>query len=289
MDLSRVGLIGLGELGGALVRRLMQRGRAVVAWDIEPKRIESLVAEGAIRAHSPEDVAQSCDVVVACVTDTAAVRDVVFGERGICRAKSPPLVFVDITTGDPGAASEMAKRLHDATGTCWIDAPVTGGWTGALRGELVVFAGGEAEPIDAIRPLLDDYAKRVVHTGPNGSGQAAKICNQVIIGATLVGVAEALNVAERYGMRSADIPDMLAGGWADSVLLQDHGRRMAAGDYSGSVKIMLKDMDLSRSFGRSQRAMMPATDLSANLYRQLLERDQEPTGQVGLMWLYRNS
>ena len=266
----------------------MQLGREVVAWDIVDQRIDALVDEGAVRGDSPIDVAERCDLVIACVTDTGAVREVVFGDAGIALAQSPPLVFVDSTTGDPDVASEMAERLHAVTGTHWIDAPVTGGWTGALRGELVVFAGGDPDRIEAVRPVFDDYAKRVVHTGPNGSGQTAKICNQVIIGATLAGVAEALNLAERYGMSPAAMPDILAGGWADSVLLQDHGRRMAAGDYSGSVKGMLEDMDLCRSFGERHHAMMPVTDLSASLYRRLLEHDRETTGQVGLMWLYRN-
>ena len=288
MDLSSIGFIGLGELGAALVRRLMQLGRGVVAWDVVDQRVDALVDEGAVRGHSAIDVAERCDLVIACVTDTGAVHEVVFGDAGIALAQSPPRVFVDATTGDPDLASEMAERLHAVTGTHWIDAPVTGGWTGALRGELVVFAGGDSDRIEALRPLFDDYAKRVVHTGPIGSGQTAKICNQVIIGATLAGVAEALNLAERYGMSPAAMPDILTGGWADSVLLQDHGRRMAAGDYSGSARGMLEDMDLCRSLGQRHRAMMPVTDLVASLYLRLLEHDQETTGQVGLMWLYRN-
>ena len=120
MDLSSIGFIGLGELGGALVRRLMQLGREVVAWDIVDQRIDALVDEGAVRGDSPIDVAERCDLVMACVTDTGAVREVVFGDAGIALAQSPPLVFVDSTTGDPDVASEMAERLHAVTGTHWI-------------------------------------------------------------------------------------------------------------------------------------------------------------------------
>ena len=284
-----IGFIGLGELGSAIAKRLLATDHKVRVWDIVPEKVDAIVAAGAQRGDKSADIARHCKVVIACVTDTEAVRDVALGQQGLAHAGTQGQIFVDNSTVDPHAAAEMAELLRDRCGMGWIDAPVTGGWTSASRGDLVVMAGGAPEEIDQVRPILSAYAKRITHMGPNGAGQAAKLCNQVIIGATLAGIAEALGLAEKFGLSPADLPDALAGGWADSPLLQDHARRMAAEDYSGSVKIMLKDMDLCRDLSRRLDAPLPVTSLTAELYRKLVADGFDHTGQVGLMLLYKAS
>src|SRR5690606_4354135 len=123
-----------------------------------------------------------------------------------------------------------------------------------------------------VAPLIEHYSRRITHLGGPGSGQAAKTVNQMLIGASVAAVAEALNFAARFGVEAGRLPDALAGGWADSAVLQNHARRMAAADYAGDVdaRIMAKDLDIACDMGRLTTAPMPVTALVQQLYRQLI-------------------
>jgi 3-hydroxyisobutyrate dehydrogenase len=289
MTAPRLGFIGLGALGGALATRLQQAGHELGVWGRTPARLAPWVAAGARALPSPAALARECDVVLLCVTDTAAVEEVVFGAEGVVHGARAGSLLVDHSTIHPLATRTAASRLAEATGMRWIDAPVTGGVPAAQAGRLVIMAGGAEEDIARVRPVFACYAQRVTRMGATGAGQATKIANQMLIGAHVAVVAEALNYVANFGVSARALPDALAGGWADSAVLQHHGRRMAAADYAREVHaaIMAKDVDIACDMGRVTGSPMPVTALVQQLYRQLIANGDADKGQSGLMWLYR--
>jgi 3-hydroxyisobutyrate dehydrogenase len=285
----RIGFIGLGALGGAIATRLQAAGHELRIWG---RKLDTLAAwrdAGAQVMASPAELAAQCDCVILCVTDTAAVEHVVFGDNGVASAARADSVLLDHSTIHPLATCAFATRLHDRCAMQWLDAPVSGGVTGAREGRLVVMAGGDGEVLDRVRPLLAAYSQRVTHMGGSGAGQATKIANQMMIGGNVAVAAEALNYAANFGVAAARLPDALAGGWADSAVLQHHARRMAAADYTGEVSatIMVKDLDIASDLGRETVSPMPVTALVQQLYRQLIAQGDADKGQSGLMWLYK--
>lgn len=281
--MAKIGFIGLGAMGTPMVRRLIAAGHDVTTWARSGRAID-----GAPGASSPAALARACDVVIACVADTAAVEAVVFGANGIAAGARQGTLFVDHSTIHPVATRAFAEKLR-AAGMGWVDAPVSGGVAGAESGALIVMAGGEAADIARAGPAMTAYAKRVTHLGPNGAGQAAKVCNQLLIGAAVAAAAEALSFASRFGVDAARIPDALAGGWADSTVLQRHARMMAAGEPDNiDGRLMLKDMDIACDMGRATGTPMPVTTAVAELYRLMIARGHAAAGQIGLIRLYED-
>lgn len=288
MDRPRIGFIGLGTMGGAMCGHLLARGFEVSVWARSRERAASALRSGGAWADSPAALASSVDVVTLCVSNDAAVGDVVFGPAGI--ATAPALagkVLIDHSTIHPVTTRDWAARLRADTGMGWVDAPVSGGPGGAARGELIAMAGGGAADFDKARPGMEAYAKRITLMGPVGSGQATKACNQLIIGAEICAIAEALKLAGNFGMNAAALADALKGGWADSPVLQDHGRRMAAADYSdpADASMMAKDVAIAADMGRRTGTAMPVTDLVDSLYRRAIDEGHLDAGQIAPMRL----
>ncbi len=244
-DRPRLGFIGLGLMGSAMVERLMAQGRKAAVWNLEPERVPPLTAKGAVAMPSPRAVAAASDVVLVCVLDTTAVESVVFGPDGIANGASADKILVDHSTAMPLPTADMAKRLQAKTGMRWVDAPVSGGPGFAREGRLTAMAGGEPAAFDAVLPVMREYAANITLMGPVGAGQMTKVINQGICGVTYVLMAEVLRLAEEGGIDAARIPDCLAGGHADSTLLRYAYPRMQRRDFeppASLVRQMLKDL-----------------------------------------------
>lgn len=284
-----IGFIGLGALGGAIAARVLDAGLSLSVWARNQSRVENFIERGAIWHASPASLVAAADIVVLCVSDTEAVESVCFAADGLAAAAPSTRIVVDHSTIHPHATRTIAERLHRANGLRWLDVPVTGGVPAAKAGTLVAMAGGDAASLNEVQGLLQHYTQRVTHMGPVGSGQASKIANQMLIGAQVAAVAEALNYAANAGVDAASLPDALAGGWADSAVLQHHARLMAAAQYSDNInaRIMAKDLDIACDLGRLTDSPMPMTAQSLQMYRQLIANGDENKGQIGLMWLYR--
>jgi 2-hydroxy-3-oxopropionate reductase len=279
--MAKIGFIGLGAMGAPMARRLVAAGHAVATWNRSPKTID-----GADAAASPAALTRACDIVIVCVSDTAAVEQVVFGDNGVAQGAAAGKLFVDHSTIHPLATRTFAEKLR-ASGMAWVDAPVSGGVTGATDGALIVMAGGATDDVSRAEPIIASYAKRITHLGPNGAGQAGKVCNQLLIGAAVAAAAEALTFAARFGVQAARIPDALAGGWADSTVLQRHARMMAAGEPDNiDGRLMQKDMDIACDMGRATGTPMPIATSVAELYRLMIAQGHAAAGQIGLMKLY---
>jgi 3-hydroxyisobutyrate dehydrogenase len=227
-DTVRIGFIGTGLIGTPMVERLLECGRAVTVWNRSPDKLAPLVAAGAIAAATAHDCARDADIVCLCLTDTAAVEAVVFGEAGIAGVMHAGQLLIDLSSIAPDATARLAVRLAAETGARWLDAPVSGGVPAARAGTLIVFAGGAAEDVARADPVFSALARRVTHMGGHGAGQLTKSCNQQLVACNLLVIAEMLAFAERTGIDVAQVPAALAGGWADSLPLQVFGPRMAA-------------------------------------------------------------
>jgi 3-hydroxyisobutyrate dehydrogenase-like beta-hydroxyacid dehydrogenase len=241
----RIGFCGIGRMGAPMTRRLLAAGHEVAVWNRSSIKLDSLVAAGAVPKATPQALGESVDIALLCLGDGQAVEDVVFGAHGLAQAATPPSCLVDHSTLSPALTRALARRWTAATGGVWIDAPVSGGTDGAANGKLAIMAGGPADTIEAVTPVLRAFAARVTRMGDVGAGQTTKLANQAIVATTLAGLAEAFVLAKRSGIDTAALPSALQGGWADSVLLQTLWPRMVTPPEhaTGTVRVLLKDLD----------------------------------------------
>jgi 3-hydroxyisobutyrate dehydrogenase len=267
---EELGYLGLGMMGFPMTRRLLNAGHKVAVWNRSAGKARPLVDAGAKLAANPREVAASSSIIFMCVTDAAAVEDVVFGPDGIGSVPGAGRLVVDFSSIHPDKARSIAARLNEANGMGWIDAPVSGGTKGAEEGTLAVMAGGDAADIERVRPYVLAMARRLTHMGPTGAGQMTKLCNQVIVGCAMTVLAEATRLAVNSGIDAGRLPEALAGGFADSIPLQLFVPRMVQGIYSpplGHIATMLKDLDTVAEVAHDTSTPVPMAALAAQLFR----------------------
>jgi 3-hydroxyisobutyrate dehydrogenase len=267
---EKLGYLGLGMMGLPMAKRLIEAGYAVTIWNRSVAKADALVKAGAAFANSPNDVAAQASIIFICVTDAAAVEDVVFGHGGLASVDGRGKLVVDFSSIHPDAARSIAARLKQANGMAWVDAPVSGGSKGAGEGTLAVMAGGDAADIERARPYVMAMARRLTHMGPTGAAQTTKLCNQVIVGCAMTVLAEATRLAVNAGIDANLLPEALAGGFADSIPLQLFVPRMVQNIHSppsGYISTMLKDLDTVVEVARNTSSPVPMSALSAQLFR----------------------
>ena len=267
----KLGYVGVGLMGLPMVKRLAPLGYAIRAYDIVPAQLRAAVEAGASAASSAGDVVQGADLVLLNLPTTDAVEQAVFGERGVASAIRPPQLVVDFSTITVEKCRAFGAQLRADTGCGWIDAPVSGGPPASGTGTLTVMAGGEAADIERARPLFADVAGRFTHMGPPAAGMATKMLNQLIVGCGHVVMAEAVVLAEAAGIDAARLPECLAGGLADSALLQKLYPRVQRREFApqGYVRQLLKDLEMVHAFGAGLKAPMPMLAEALSLYRML--------------------
>lgn len=266
-----VGFIGLGNMGGPMALNLCRAGHRVHVFARNRERLQPCAELGAIVVDSAAELARRSDIVFLCLTDTAAVRNVVFGESGVAEGARSDSILIDHSTISPDETVAMADRLHVATQMSWLDAPISGGTTGATAGSLSIFVGGQRPDFDTALPALRSMGRNITLMGPVGSGQTTKLINQIIICCSVVMLGEACGLAGRLGVDAAAIPAALAGGRGDSVALQAYWSRLADRDYTShsTVTSILKDIDLVQEAARKVGAALPLTSLVRE-YNQIL-------------------
>ncbi|WP_165820198.1 NAD(P)-dependent oxidoreductase [Microvirga sp. KLBC 81] len=267
-----LGYIGLGKMGSPMVMRLLSAGLPVHVWARNPDRLGPMLQAGATASSSPRDLAENAEIIFTCLSDTAAVEEVVLGPEGISAAQRSRGILVDMSTVSPDATIRMAAELKSRCGREWMDAPVSGGTTGAQAGTLTIMVGGSSANLGRVRPFLDHLGKRITLMGDIGSGQTTKLINQTIVACTMMVLAEALGLAKRTGLDVAALPAALAGGRADSTMLQHLWPRMVENDFAptGTIQSMVKDLKLVQSLGQAVHAAMPITAIVAELHQWLM-------------------
>lgn len=288
----RLGFIGIGIMGEAIVRRLMECGHGpVTVWNLEPERLATVVPHGAIPAPTPAAVAAASDVVMLCVLHTEAVHSVVFGAEGVARAPGGAgKLLIDLSTADPDATRRMAAALRAEAGMGWVDAPVSGGPLAARAGTLAVMAGGAEADIAAALALLRSLATNVTRMGEVGAGQTTKVINQAIVGTGFVLMAEALALAEAAGIDAAALPGCLAGGFADSELLRRIWPQMQARRFdppASYARQLLKDMKAVQAFAEGLGAELPVVAAAAARYADFVSQGNEMADSAAILRLYR--
>jgi len=271
-----IGFCGPGLMGAPMIRHLLRAGHAVHVWNRSRAKAEALRADGAKVVDTPHQLAARAEAVLLCVADAAAVEDVIFGVNGLlgpdagdeAGASGKLRWIVDHSSIPPAATRALAQRAA-AAGVGWVDAPVSGGVGGASAGTLAVMAGGDAADVEAVRPLIGAYASRVTHMGAVGAGQTTKLCNQAIVTSTVAAIAEAVTLAQKSGIDAARLTEALAGGWADSVLLQTFVPRMTQTGLPplGALKTFQKDVDTVAATAFETATPMPVAGTVQQLLR----------------------
>ncbi len=268
---ERVAFLGLGVMGGPMAGHLAEAGHAVTVYNRTHEKAETWARRYAGRvARSPAEAARDADFVFACVGRDADVRAVCLGEAGAFSTLAPGSVFVDHTT----ASAELARELAEAgrrLGIGVVDAPVSGGQAGAEQGRLTVMAGGDAAAFDRVLPLLGCYAHCTRLLGPAGSGQLAKMVNQICIAGLVQALAEGLHFAGRAGLDAAAVVEVISQGAAQSWQMDNRWRTMLAGayDHGFAVEWMQKDLDIALAEARRNGAHLPVTALVDQFYGEV--------------------
>lgn len=262
--------------------RLLQAGYEVSVWNRSRDKTLPAIAAGAIEAGSPAELCQRSDIIVTCVLDHHAMEQVVFGPSGIAESGSSDKLLVDHSSMSPDETRRQAKKLESETGMRWVDAPVSGGTKGAKDGTLVILAGGESEDIKSVSPVLSAYSSRITHFGAVGTGQVAKLCNQVIAGTTMLTVVEAMRLASDAGLDISKLPEAFKGGMADSLPFQSIVPRIVVPpeEPMGQIVSMLKDLEGALALGAKSGSVMPITKEIVRIYKVGVEKGcglDEPT------------
>lgn len=288
MSKPRIAYIGVGLMGLPMTTRLVTLGYAVSAFDIAPAQLEKARAAGAATAASAAAAVTGADLVITNLPTPEAVEAAVFGANGVAGAMTPPQMLIDFSTIKVEQGREFAARLEAQAGCPWVDAPVSGGPPAAGAGTLTVMAGGRAADIERIRLLMADIAARFTHMGGVGSGLAAKMLNQLIVGAIHVVMAEAASMAEAAGIDAARLPECLAGGHADGSLLQRLYPRMVARDFApqGYARQLKKDLEMVDAFARQIGTPTPMLGEALALYRKLIEAGHAELDTSAVFKLY---
>lgn len=260
----KVGFIGLGVMGRPMAQHLQRAGHDLHVW---ARRPESLTDLSATVCATPAELGRACEVVFTVITSSADVESVALGAAGLIEGMAPGSVLVDCSTIAPDAARRIAVRLGEK-GIAMLDAPVSGGVQGAIDATLAIMAGGEAAVLERVRPLLACLGQRIVHIGPNGAGQVAKACNQMIMVAAIQAAAEAMRLAAAAGVDCAKVKQALAGGSAASRVLDVMGERMVRRDFAAGIEARLHHKDFGLVMEAARQSGVPVP-LAAVVGQQL--------------------
>ena len=288
MGPALIGCIGLGLMGEAMTRRLIEVGFRMAGYDIAPAKMAAAAQRGVRACASPAEVAEAADIVLLSVSTTAAVEEIVLGRGGIVEAgRLAGKVLLDLSTTEIETTKRVAAALAAATAMSFVDAPVSGGPGAAASGTLAIMAGGDAEVVARIKPMLDQLG-HATHVGPVGSGQAAKLVNQTLVLANYCVIAEALRLAQAYGVDPRRLPEALAPGHAGSNLLPVLFERMVAGDFSprGYARQVLKDLEMLREAAGARGLSMPMTAQALTLFRLLIAQGKGELDGSAILTLY---
>ena len=278
---GKIAFLGTGNMGLPMARRLTEAGYEVHAWNRTLAKATPLAAIGVTLHHSASEAAGAADTVIGMLENGKVVDHVLFAQ-GVAEAMKAGTLFIDMASIAPREARDHAVRLG-ALGIAHLDAPVSGGTVGAENGTLVIMAGGQAADYARALPLLGVFG-RATHVGPHGSGQLAKLANQMIVGITIGAVAEALLFATKGGANMAKVKEAITGGFADSRVLQLHGQRMVDRDFSprARMSIQLKDLKNALATAHEIGFEAPITGLFEKLYAEGVENGLEDLDQAGL-------
>jgi 2-hydroxy-3-oxopropionate reductase len=280
----KVGYIGLGLMGKSIARNIGKAGFPLVVHNRSRAAVDELVAEGAVAAASPAEVAAQVDVVFTNLPDSPDVERVALGEGGILEGARPGLVFVDNSTILPASARKVAQGLA-AKGVLSLDAPVSGGDIGARNGTLTIMVGGPEAALEAVRPVFQAMGKTVTHVGESGAGQIAKAANQIMVAAQMVAMGELLVFARKAGADPKKVVDAIKGGAAQCWTLDVKPPRLWEGNRTPGFKahMQAKDLHIVLETAREYGIPLPSAAVDAQLFNAMLEMGMGELDNSGVL------
>jgi 2-hydroxy-3-oxopropionate reductase len=283
----KVGYIGLGIMGKPMARNILQGGFTLVVHNRSQAAVEELVREGAIRASTPQAVAEQVDVVFTNLPDSPDVEKVVLQEHGILAGAHAGLIHVDNSTIKPMVARQLATLLTEK-GVMSLDAPVSGGDIGAINGTLSIMVGGPQKALEIVRPILNTIGKTITHVGDNGAGQIAKAANQIMVAAQMVAMGELLIFAQQAGADPQKVIQAIQKGAAQCWTLDNKPQRLFAGNRAPGFKagLQAKDLNIIMESSHEFGVPLPLTAITAQLYQAMLQngmQDLDNSAVIGII------
>jgi len=277
----KIAVLGIGMMGDPIARRLRRAGHEVTAWNRTRAKAERLLADGIQVADTPVQAVEGAQVALSLLENGPAVEAVLFDQR-TAQFLQPGALVIDMASIQPGEARDHAARL-DELRIAHLDAPVSGGTVGAEAGTLAIMVGGTAADFERAQPVFEPLG-RATHVGSHGTGQLAKLANQMIVGATIGVVAEALLLCAKGGARMDRVREAITGGFADSRILQVHGQRMIERDFTprGRIGVQLKDMRNALATAAEIGFDAPITRLLERLYADCADHGLDGLDQSAL-------
>ncbi len=281
---KKIGWIGTGVMGISMVGHLIEQGYKTTVYNRTKSKAQPAIDKGAAWAGTPKAVAEQSDIIFTIVGFPSDVEEVYFGENGILNGAKEGSVLIDMTTTKPS----LAEKIYEAAknkGVSSIDAPVSGGDVGAKNGTLSIMVGGDKESVDAIMPLFEIMGKNIIYEGKAGAGQHTKMCNQITIAGTMIGVCECLMYAYKAGLDLNVMLEAISGGAASCWTLNNLAPRIVNRNFEPGfyVEHFVKDMEIALEEARNMNLSMPGLALVHQLYKALEAQGHGKKGTQGLM------
>ncbi len=290
MSQPTVGFIGLGLMGNPMSHNLLKAGFPLVVWNRTASRADSLVAAGAKLAVSPREVAAAADVLITIVSDPPALEEVLWnsGANSAFPALKRGAIYIDSSTVSPALARKIASASTQS-GIRFLDAPVTGGTWGAEKGELVFMIGGEADTLEAARPVLNSMGKKFFHLGPNGAGQTIKLAMNSLLAVEVQAFAEALALVQRAGLQGEKLVEVMQSSMARAGILDIKAPSMLSGEFKASfpLRLMHKDLGLALDLANQIGVALPATAAVRETYSYVKGSTSEDLDYAGVMRFWK--
>lgn len=267
---TKIGFIGIGVMGASMCSRLMDKGYQLSIYNRTKSKADALISKGATWANSPAEIAKTSDVIFTIVGYPQDVEKVYFGENGILGSIQSGSIVVDMTTTKPSLAQKIYKAAQKI-GVSTIDAPVSGGDVGAKNGTLSIMIGGDKEAVDDVMPLFEIMGKNMIYEGAAGLGQHTKMCNQITIAGTMIGVCESLLYAHKAGLDLEVMLQAISGGAAGCWTLNNLAPRVVKRNFEPGfyVEHFIKDMEIALDEARLMDLSLPGLALVHQLYKAL--------------------
>lgn len=284
--IASIGFVGVGIMGQSMAGHLLAAGYQVHVYNRTKSKTDALIAKGATWHDTPGAVAAQSDLIITMVGFPSDVEEVYFGENGII-ASAKEAILVDMTTSSPSLARKIAQEAAKK-GLASIDAPVSGGDIGARDAKLTIMVGGEQDVFNHVLPVLQKLGTSIILQGGPGMGQHTKMCNQIVIASTIMGVAEGLSYAKKVGLDPAQVLQSIGGGAASGFQLNVLGAKMIIGDYAPGfyVEHFIKDLKIALSEAEQMNLALPGLSLAKSLFEKMAAKGLQRNGTQGIFQIY---
>jgi 3-hydroxyisobutyrate dehydrogenase len=278
-QLEKIGFIGLGVMGAWMCKNLLKAGYTVNVWNRTPSKMKEQISGGAVPCNSPKEVAEKSDIIIIMVGDGPDVEDVVFGPSGVMEGAVSGSVVIDMSSTLPAAERHVAAIL-EKKGIEMLDAPVSGGEVGAREAALSIMVGGHKETYEKCLPVLSVLGRKITYMGESGSGQATKLCNQVICALHIQAVCESLILGAKLGLDLERLLAVVTAGYANSRILEDLGPKMIKKDFKPGFRMrhQLKDLKNALATAATANLPMPCTSLTYQLFESVAAMGLQESG-----------